>query len=217
MRKHVLSAGVCLGLFAAMPVQAKIIFSDGFESPMQNGGYSYGGTDAAGATFTGGAGLQANGSAFGYAAAPEGVQTAHIQSVESVTESVSGLTSGNVFTLSFFAAARPGYALDPFTVSYTPFSDTDPLLLTVSPTSTDWTKYSTSFTSQGDGTITFTGLRSNANGDFNVGLDAVTISTGGVPEISTWLMLLLGFCGLGAFAYRLKTTTSVAGASLIAA
>ena len=217
MRMHVLLASAGLALIAAMPVQAKTVFFDGFESPTQNGGYSYGGTDASGAMFTSGAGLQSNGSAFGYAAAPEGTQTAHIQGMESVIETTSGLTAGNVFTLSFFAAARSGYALDPFTVSYTPFSETDPVLMTVSPTSSNWAQYSTSFTSQGDGYITFTGLQSNVNGDFNVGLDAVSISTGGVPEPSTWAMMLLGAGGLGLLAYRRKTKSADVGSSMVAA
>ena len=213
-----LLAGAAL-ISAAVPAHAGVIFFDGFEAPSvagAPGGFTYGGGDAAGATFTGGAGLQANGSAFGYSAAPEGVQTAHIQSTESVTETVNGLTAGKTFTLSFFAAQRPGYANDPFTVNYTPFDDTDPLLLTVTAGSTDWTKYSTTFTGQGNGLITFTGLNSNSGGDFNVGLDAVSISTSAVPEPSTWAMMLLGFGGLGFLAYR-KAQKGKAGTAMVAA
>lgn len=36
--------------------------------------------------------------------------------------------------------------------------------------------------------------------------DSLTINVGGVPEPSTWAMMLLGFCGLGYMAYRRRNT-----------
>lgn len=223
MRVKAVLAGVGLALVAVLPAHASVVFSDSFENPSLAGGYSYGGTDTAGAQFFpasanpdyNGAGIQANGSAFGYQAAPDGIQTAFIQGTGSFVESVTGLTAGNTYTLSFFAAARPGYALDSVQASYTPMG-LDPILLTASPSSTSWTSYSASFTSQGDGTFTFAGLNTGSpSNDVNIGLDAVSISTGGVPETSTWIMMLLGFGGLGVFAYRRKMNGT--GHSLIAA
>jgi hypothetical protein len=41
-----------------------------------------------------------------------------------------------------------------------------------------------------------------ANYDFN-------LLEGGVPEPSTWAMMLLGFAGVGFFAYRRKSTTAL--------
>jgi PEP-CTERM motif len=46
-----------------------------------------------------------------------------------------------------------------------------------------------------------------ASGEQYVGLDNVDLeqtSVGGVPEPSTWAMIILGFCGLGFVAYRRK-------------
>ena len=219
-----LLAGTAL-ISAVTSSHAATVFFDSFEGPSQGGGFSYGGSDAAGAAFSpsspnpdyNGSGIQANGSGFGFQAAPDGVQTAFIQGQGSFTETVAGLTAGNIYTLSFYAAQRPGYAVAPFTVSYTPFSDTDPLLLTATPSSANFTNYSTSFTSQGGGYITFAGLNNGAPGnDLDVGIDAVSISTGGVPEPSTWAMMLLGFGGLGFFAYR-KIQRDNAGAAMLAA
>jgi hypothetical protein len=75
-------------LIISAPANASIFF-DGFESPSQFGGYSYGGTDSAGANFINGTGIQANGSAFVYTNAPEGNQTAHIQGTGIFTESIN--------------------------------------------------------------------------------------------------------------------------------
>ena len=219
-----LLAGTAL-MSAVTSSHAATVFFDSFEGPSQGGGYSYGGSDAAGAAFSpslpnpdyNGSGIQANGSGFGFQAAPDGVQTAFIQGQGSFTETVAGLTAGNIYTLSFYAAQRPGYAVAPFTVSYTPFTDTDPLLLTATPSSTDFTKFSTTFTSQGGGFITFAGLNNGAPGnDLNVGIDAVSIATGAVPEPSTWAMMLLGFGGLAFFAYR-RVKKGDAGTAMIAA
>lgn len=177
---------------------ASVIFFDGFESPSQNGSYSYGGIDGAGAVFDSGTGLQANGSAFGYANAPEGTQTAHIQSTASFTESVSGLVTGQAYTLSFDFAARPNYNVDGLLVSLG-----SQALFNMTPGSTNFTAETISFTSDitGTGLFNFAGTVGN-NGDTNVAVDAVQVAS--VPEPSTWAMMILGFVGLGFMAYRRK-------------
>jgi hypothetical protein len=38
---------------------------------------------------------------------------------------------------------------------------------------------------------------------------SLTINVGGVPEPSTWAMMLLGFCGLGYMAYRRRNTCAL--------
>lgn len=226
MRVTSLLAGATL-ILAGLPASAATVFFDGFESPSLNGGYRYGGTDGAGAQFSpaspnpdyDGAGIQSTGSAFNYQPSPEGRQTAFIQGTGSFTETVNNLTQGATYTLSFFAAQRGGFQNDPFSVNYTPTGGDDPILLTVTPGSTNWTKYSATFTSVGTGGLfQFAGLNSSQNGniDFNAGIDAVSISTGGVPEPSTWAMMLLGFGGLGFLAYR-KTRKDDAGTALLAA
>lgn len=213
------------GLLAtfALPAHAQPIFFDSFESPAQNGGYSYGGTDAAGAMFIppssnpdyNGAGIQANGSAFGYQAAPDGVQTAQIQGQGSFTETVTGLATGNLFALSFFAAQRPGYANDPISVSYTPFGGTGSVLLTLTASSTSFADYSTTFTGQGDGSIIFAGLTvGSASNDVNIGVDAVSISA--VPLPPALPMFGAALLGLGAVGFRQRRKRPEESAALAA-
>jgi hypothetical protein len=50
---------------------------------------------------------------------------------------------------------------------------------------------------------TFTFLSGDPSNDFSSAFDNVTINTvDGVPEPSTWAMMILGFCGIGAMTYR---------------
>jgi hypothetical protein len=63
----------------------------------------------------------------------------------------------------------------------------------------DWTTYSGTFVADS----TTTGLRFNTTFGANNGgilLDAVSVSA--VPEASTWIMMLIGFAGIGFAAYR---------------
>ena len=177
------------------------IFFDGFESPSQVpfGGYSYGGTDSAGANFINGTGIQANGSAFGYANAPEGIQTAHIQGTGIFTESITGLAIGQSYTLSFYEASRAGYPVDPIMVFFD--SASVPNLLTSTPGSTDFTLVSTIFQATAtSGLLSFSGTIPQTGGDFNAAVDAISISA--VPEPATWAMMMLGFVGIGFMSYR---------------
>jgi len=51
---------------------------------------------------------------------------------------------------------------------------------------------------------TFAFLNGDPSGDNSNGLDNIVITTGAVPEPSTWAMMILGFVGLGFMAYRRK-------------
>src|SRR3954464_596558 len=55
-----------------------ILIDGSFESPPQNGGWTFAPT-VSGVTFTGRAGVQGNGSAWGFANAPDGTQTGFLQ------------------------------------------------------------------------------------------------------------------------------------------
>jgi len=57
-----------------------------------------------------GSGLCGNGSAFGNPNAPQGGQVAFLQSMGTVSQSISGLTPGTTYTINFLAAQRPGNA-----------------------------------------------------------------------------------------------------------
>jgi hypothetical protein len=190
---------------SASPLAAAPVFFDGFEVPSDPGNYSYGpGTDAAGAVFDSGAGIQANGSAFGYADAPEGIQTAHIQGTGSFTFSVLGLAANQTYSLSFDYALRPNYLADGLSVSYNSqslFSDTAP--------STAFSLVNLNFVTDdsGIGLFTFAGVPAGS-GDTNVAVDAVSLAAT-APEPSTWAMMILGFAGIGFMAYRRNSKPSL--------
>ena len=214
--KTLLAAAGALTLMTRAAHAGTILF-DGFESP-QGTGISYGGTDDAGAVFGDGTGIQQNGSAFGYANAPEGTQTAHVQGTGSFTETVSGLVSGQGYTLSFEDAARYGYGVDPIAVSYEPVGEIDPAVLLTTPTTTTFNLVSQKFTYEGFSPVaefTFAGVNPQivppngtpVSGDYNAAIDAVTISTvSAVPEPSTWLLMIAGIGGIGLMLRRAKQT-----------
>jgi len=83
------------------------VTNNSFETPAANG-YTYnpvGGTW----TFTGSAGIQQNGSAWGAANAPGGTQTAFLQPAGVISQSVTFTTTGS-YQISFQSAQRTNYA-----------------------------------------------------------------------------------------------------------
>lgn len=130
-----------------------------FELPWQDGGYQYD-PSAAGARFTGYSGVAANGSAWGFAAAPDGSQVGFLQGgstteAATITLAVSGLTPGVSYRIVFFHARRPVTGTMWFNVW---FDGTD--VADVMSTSTDFTPVtSAAFTATATtGTIAFTGV-----------------------------------------------------------
>ena len=186
---------------SASKANAALIFFDGFESPSLNGSATSGGTDDAGAVFGPKSGLQ--GGLFGYSSAPQGTQTAHIQFADYFTEKVSGLVSGQSYTLSFDFAARPGYDVDGLQISYGTTT-----LFNQLPTSTAFAPVTLSFVAGSSDLFTFAGTNTSS-ADPNVAVDAISISdaatVAAVPEPSTWAMMILGFAGVGFMAYRRKS------------
>ena len=189
-----------LGLLAtcafASPASAAVILFDGFEQPAQNGGFSYG-VNSQFATLAGGAAVQANGSAFNYNAAPEGVQTATIQGLGTITFNLAGLDTNKLHTLSYFAATRPGLPANSYTVSFA-----NQLLGTFTPGSSTFNQLTLNFTpTASNGALVFAGTNPNpvVGNDRNVAIDAVSLSA--VPEPATWAMMIIGF-GLIGFGLR---------------
>ncbi|MES2657608.1 MAG: DUF642 domain-containing protein [Verrucomicrobiota bacterium] len=85
-----------------------------FETPnIGTGGGSYQYNPSGGSwTFNGapgnGSGLAGNGSGFNNPNAPDGTQTAFVQNLGTVTQTLSGFTPGRTYTVGYFAAQRPG-------------------------------------------------------------------------------------------------------------
>ena len=78
----------------------------------------------------------------------------------------------------------------------------------------NWEQFTYDFAATG----TSTGLAflNATSGDNYAGLDDVSITTlaSAVPEPSTWVMMILGFCGLGRLAYRRQNSLSLPSSSL---
>jgi autotransporter-associated beta strand protein len=102
---------------ATPPGPALTTVSDfGFEIPgigSGNTNYEYGPVGS-GWTFSGnspqGSGIVGNGTAFSNPNAPEGSQAAFVQDHGTITQTISGFIPGTNYTITFFAAERPGYA-----------------------------------------------------------------------------------------------------------
>jgi hypothetical protein len=162
----------CLGIDAVSVIPVIPVVDASFESPPQNGGYIYN-PSVAGATFGGQTGIASNGSAWGFAAAPDGTQEAFIQggpTTATISTSASGLTGGAGYSVRFSLAQRPGYATMPITVSFNGV-----VVGTYAATSTSFTQITTaSFTapSGGAGTITFS---ASSDGYHCAGIDAVSV------------------------------------------
>ncbi|MFD2331645.1 hypothetical protein ACFSR7_20515 [Cohnella sp. GCM10020058] len=118
-----------------------------------------------------GAGVQRNGSIFGAASAPEGVQTAFIQNVGQISQALN-FTAGT-YTVGFKAAKRTSFG---GTESFDVYFDST-LIGSFSPSSGSFTSFTTnSFTATaGSHTVKFAGTASS--GDNTAFIDDVSISS----------------------------------------
>jgi YD repeat-containing protein len=157
---------------AALPMIARA----SFEAPEIGAGYQYN-PSLAGMTFSPGSGIAGNGSAWGFAAAPDGDQLAYIQtlpgSAGSIAQSLTGLVAGNLYTVKFLIAARPATGGTPVTVSYNGTS-----LGTFDPASSAFQEIVVSFIATGPtGTLSFAGAPTAA--DRATAIDNLRISGAG--------------------------------------
>jgi hypothetical protein len=125
-QRSAVALAVVLGGLAALVTapsgaRAQTFVNAGFEAPNLNGSFQYQPTIAQygaglGWTFNTSAGIAAFNSAFGPAQPPEGNQVAFLQSggtsTPSMSQTVSGFTVGQSYTLGFFAAQRSGYPFE---------------------------------------------------------------------------------------------------------
>jgi len=163
-----------------------------FEDPSVGNSYNYNPV-VAGVSFAGSSGVQGNGSAFGYANAPAGTQTAHLQNFSSITFELTGLTMGQRYKVSYFDALRPGYSGLAYRVSVPGAT----IRAAMTAPSVSFTKETTStFIAMGT-RLTFDSLGSGG-GDYNVAIDNVTIAAvNAVPEPAALALLGLGAAMLG--------------------
>lgn len=93
-----------------------IVTNSSFESPSLGAGKHQYNPSSGSWTFSGngstptGSGLCANGSAFGNPNAPQGGQVAFLQGTGTISQTISGLTPGTTYTITFLAGQRSGNA-----------------------------------------------------------------------------------------------------------
>jgi parallel beta-helix repeat protein len=117
------------------------VYDGSFEQASVNGSYAY---DPATQywKFSGNAGIEANGSAWGAAAAPYGTQAAFLQSLNAtsggtISQTITVADAGS-FDFSFFSAQRLSYGTEPIAVSVD-----GTLIATITPGSTTFQSYTT--------------------------------------------------------------------------
>jgi hypothetical protein len=206
----------CLAAFVLpSALQGSIIVTNfSFETPLLSvGGFQYNPSGVGvGWSFVGDSGISHNGGPFFAGTAPNGVQAGFLQAtptdtVGAFSQSISGLTIGDNYSITFFTAERSGFASDAFSVSLGGTS-----VGTFNPAST-------SFILQTGNTIAATGtsetLLFQSTGihlsDSASAVDNIVITDLGpsIPEPGTFLLLVPALGGLALFARR-RTTKTVA-------
>jgi hypothetical protein len=158
------------------PPSAPTVAGGGFEAPDMGSGYVYRPAGSP-ATFAGNSGVAGNGSAWGFAAAPEGDQVAFLQGGDEpavISLPVTGLTPGASYKVSFRISIRPGHSANPVSLSFggTALGTFNP------PTAAFTSVTSAAFTAgASSGTLTFTASGSSIY--FASGIDMVTVAAAG--------------------------------------
>jgi PEP-CTERM motif len=192
-----------------------IIVNPGFENPdistgvfggctgsITGGTYIY---DPAGCgqgwTFESSSGLTRNPSAFDNPVGPDGsAQSAFLQGISDFSQTITGITIGSVYTISFYATQRTccdGSLAQTISVEFdgTILTFNGGLSTTVLPNTKGWTLYTTDpFVAQ-DSTAVLKFSGNYGNGDATAFVDVVT-SAETVPEPGTWGLAASGIVGL---------------------
>jgi hypothetical protein len=198
---------------AAGSAHAVTVVNSSFENPSMSGGYQYT-PSAPGWTFAGLSVIADYRSAFGFSTPPDGTQVGVLQSGSgngsSIDQLLSGLASGDSYTVSFYLADRVGsnYVANPVTVS---FGGTN--IGTYTPTSTSFQLFTATFTAaSASGDLMFLAAP-ESTGDFDTGLDLVTVSAGtasATPLPGALPLFASGLGALGLLGWRRKRKTAAA-------
>lgn len=120
-----------------------------------------------------------------------------------ITQTITGLTAGSNYTLSFYWAAsqlvnRSGPTTEALHVTFGGQTFDTETLANASGAFSGWKKVTTSFTASGASqALTFMSVGTPKGLPPIALLDGVSL-TGGVPEPAVWTMMIMGFGGIGA-------------------
>jgi hypothetical protein len=209
-----LALEAAIGLFPSPPAaHASTVVS--FETPVVNGGYEYSSNSpyagpngnfsnptAEGVTFTGMSGIQANGSAWGFTNAPDGNQTAFLQTQSFFPSNPGSLSfslptvANQSYDLTFEVESRPSTGGNSFTVNAGTNSQSF-----AAPSTTSWITDSVLFTALGGSTNFAISINiPSVVTDQSIGVDAIGLTPTPLP--ATWMMMIAGMVGLGFLAFR---------------
>ena len=161
-----------------------LLLNGSFETPALGSGYQYTPSGAGvGWSFSGGSGIEGNGSAFAAASAADGNQAAFIQSTGSIAQTVN-LNAGSYALL--FRAAQRSCCVSPYVQPIKVTVDGVQIGALVSPQSTSFAAFSVSFviSTAGAHTIAFIGTDTADKTTF---IDAVTLATATLGPTTTAL------------------------------
>jgi hypothetical protein len=146
-----------------------------------------------------GAGIAEQGSAFGFTAPPSGDgQVAFLQLTAWLSQSITGLTVGDSYDLTFALEGRPSTGAPPTTVTI----GLDGALSDVTPANNSWTSYSYIFTAATTSETLMFATSNSPTSDTTTGIDDPSITL--VPEGGATLMFLLlaGSACFGAMGFK---------------
>jgi choice-of-anchor C domain-containing protein len=205
-----LVAGAAL-MLGAQSAYAVTITNGSFETPIVGGNYNTLPNGDASLTGweIGGTSIDHIGS---YWNAADGSQSVDLNGSDlgSISQTISGLTNGQQYTVSFNIAATPGYGTQTVDVSFGSTSQSYSLTDTGSLSSMNWAVRTIVFVADATGTalLKFAGTSNGGNNAAGMALDNVTIAATPIPGA----ILLFGsaLSGLGFLGYRRKRQDAAA-------
>jgi choice-of-anchor C domain-containing protein len=209
MRTRSLSVVAALGfLFAASPASALV-------NIITNGSFEFGTNDAAFGSFQtipgSGASINnwtVNGSVDwinGYWQAQQGTHSVDLNGLSQggVQQSIA-TTIGQAYALTFYMSGNPdngpGVKTLIATAGDASASFSYPVTSATTREAMNWVPQTLNFTATGTSTVINFASATNGNCCWGPALDNVAVSA--IPELSTWMMMLIGFAGVGFVAYR---------------
>jgi choice-of-anchor C domain-containing protein len=201
-------------LFGAQSAYAVTISNGGFEDPIVGGNYATYGAAAEGASSLTGWGIDGAGidHIAGYWNAQSGAQSVDLNGpgVGGIFQTITGLTDGQQYTVSFYVAATPGYGTQTVNVSFGTTNQSVVLADTGSLGAMNWALQTIKFVADASGTalLKFAGTSNGGTDAAGMALDSVSIAATPIPPALLLFASALG--GMGFLGYRRKKQNAAA-------